>query len=184
MASLQDQLLNAGLIDNKKAKQMQKDKRKQTNVERRSKEPTVDEAKAAAEATRADKVARDRVLNQERQQQVQQKAIAAQIKQLIEGHSKPKREGKGEVDYHFTDGTKIKKMIVSQTVEKQVLHGVLVVAKLGDIYHLVPSVVANKIAQRDNRYLIPVINSSATAAAVSNEDDPYKDYVIPDDLMW
>ncbi|MDZ7923350.1 MAG: DUF2058 domain-containing protein [Marinagarivorans sp.] len=183
MASLQDQLLNAGLIDTKKAKQMQKDKRKQTNVERRSKEPTVDEAKAAAEAARAEKIARDKALNQERQEQAQQKAIAAQIKQLIEGHSKPKREGKGEVDYHFTDGTKIKKMIVSQMVEKQILNGVLVVAKLGDIYHLVPSVVANKIAQRDNSYLIPVINSTAAATA-PDEDDPYKDYVIPDDLMW
>ena len=183
MASLQDQLLNAGLIDTKKAKQMQKDKRKQTNVERRSKEPTVDEVKAAAEAARADKIARDKALNQERQEQAQQKAIAAQIKQLIEGHSKPKREGKGEVDYHFTDGTKIKKMIVSQTVEKQLLNGVLVVAKLGDVYHLVPSVVANKIAQRDERYLIPVIKTAA-AAATPDDDDPYKDYVIPDDLMW
>jgi hypothetical protein len=183
MASLQDQLLNAGLIDTKKAKQMQKDKRKQTNVERRSKEPTVDEAKAAAEVARSEKIARDKALNLERQEQAQQKAIAAQIKQLIEGHSKPKREGKGEVDYHFTDGTKIKKMIVSQTVEKQLLNGVLVVAKLGDVYHLVPSVVANKIAQRDERYLIPVIKID-TAAAISDDDDPYKDYVIPDDLMW
>lgn len=181
MASLQDQLLNAGLIDTKKAKQVNKEKRKKANVERRTKEPTVDEAKVAAEAARQEKVARDKALNREREEQAQQKAIVAQIKQLIQNHSKPKREGKGEVDYHFTDGTKIKKMIVSASVEKQLLNGVLVVSKIDDTYHLVPSVVANKIAQRDASFIIPVITS---AQVTPDDDDPYKDYLIPDDLMW
>jgi uncharacterized protein YaiL (DUF2058 family) len=52
MASLQDQLLKAGLIDTKKAKQANKEKRKETNVARRSNEEVVDEVKQSAEQAR------------------------------------------------------------------------------------------------------------------------------------
>ncbi len=43
MASLQDQLLKAGLVDEDKAKKANKAKRKQAKVDRRSKEKTVDD---------------------------------------------------------------------------------------------------------------------------------------------
>jgi len=55
MASLQDQLLKAGLIDTKKAKQANKEKRKETNVARRSSEEVVDEVKQSAEQARLKK---------------------------------------------------------------------------------------------------------------------------------
>lgn len=184
MASLQDQLLNAGLIDGKKAKKLNKDKRKQANVDRRSKDVKVDETKAAAEAARAAKIAKDKALNREREEQAQQKAIAAQIKQLIQNHSKPKfdRECKTEVEYNFTDGTTIKKMMVASTVQRQIVNGVLTITRLGEAYHLVPTVVADKIAQRDESFI--VVTNTEAVEEQADEDDPYKDYVIPDDLMW
>ena len=182
MKSLQDQLLNAGLIDTKKAKQANKEKRKKAKVERRSKDTEVDEAKAAVETAKAEKLARDRALNRQREEQAQQKAIAAQIKQLIQNHSKPKLEGAGEVQYNFTDGGKIKKMTVSSTVQRQIINGILTIVKLDNGYHLVPAMVADKIAQRDESFIV-VTNDSADAQT-ADEDDPYKDYVIPDDLMW
>lgn len=181
MPSLQDQLLKAGLVDNKKAKQVKKEKRKKANVERRSKDAVVDETKAAAEAARADKLAKDKALNHQREAAAQQKAIAAQIKQLIQNHHKPKIDGVGEVEYNFTDGTKIKKIIVSNQVQRQLINGILVIAKQDSSYYLVPSIVADKIAQRDESLLI---KAQATTEAVEDDDDPYKDYVIPDDLMW
>ncbi|WP_323814488.1 DUF2058 domain-containing protein [Cellvibrio sp. NN19] len=181
MASLQDQLLKAGLIDTKKAKQANKEKRKENNVARRSNEEKVDEVKQSAEQARLDKAERDRELNRQRDSEQQQKAIAAQIKQLIENHRQPKINGKEEVEYNFTDGKLIKKMRVSPLVLEQIVRGVLAVVKLGDGYEVVPRIVADKIAQRDAKFVV-VANTKADTKV--DEDDPYKDYVIPDDLMW
>jgi len=181
MASLQDQLLKAGLIDTKKAKQANKEKRKETNVARRSAEPVVDEIKQSAEQARLEKAERDRELNRQRDLELQQKAIAAQIKQLIENHKQPKQAGTEDVEYNFTDGKLIKKMRVSALVQEQIVRGVLAVVKLGENYELVPRIVADKIAQRDEKSV--VVANTKTQHQV-DEDDPYKDYVIPDDLMW
>lgn len=182
MASLQDQLLKAGLIDVKKAKQAKKEKRKETNVARRSAEPVVDEVKQQIELTRAEKAERDRELNRQRNEELQQKAIAAQIKQLIENHRQSKEAGQGDVEYNFTDGKLIKKIRVSAAVQQQIVRGQLAVVRLGEGYELVPRVVADKISLRDEKAVI-VANTKASAVQ-EDEDDPYKDYVIPDDLMW
>jgi uncharacterized protein YaiL (DUF2058 family) len=181
MASLQDQLLKAGLIDAKKAKQANKEKRKETNVARRSSEEVVDEVKQSAEQARLEKIERDRELNRQRDLELQQKAIAAQIKQLIENHRQSKGAGNGDVEYNFTDGKLIKKMRVSTLVLEQIARGLLAVVKLGEGYELVPRIVADKIAQRDDKFVV-VANTKQDNKV--DEDDPYKDYVIPDDLMW
>lgn len=182
MASLQDQLLKAGLIDVKKAKQAKKEKRKETNVARRSAEPVVDEVKQQIELTRAEKAERDRELNRQRNEELQQKAVAAQIKQLIENHRQSKEAGQGDVEYNFTDGKVIKKIRVSAAVQQQIIRGQLAVVRLGEGYELVPRIVADKISLRDEKAVI-VANTKASAVQ-EDEDDPYKDYVIPDDLMW
>ena len=181
MASLQDQLLKAGLIDNKKAKQANKEKRKETNVARCSAEPVVDELKQTAEQARLEKAERDRELNRQRDQEIQQRAIAAQIKQLIENHRQPKGAGNNDVEYNFTDGKLIKKIRVSPLVLEQIARGLLAVVRLGEGYELVPRIVADKIVLRDEKAVVVANVKSAQAA---DEDDPYKDYVIPDDLMW
>lgn len=181
MSSLKDQLLKAGLIDAKKAKQAAKEKRKEDNVARRDKN-AVDPVKQQLEQTKAEKQARDRELNRQRQEELQQKAIVAQIKQLITNHRQPKYTGGPEIEYHFTDGKRVKKMRVSTRVEKQLLNGQLAIAKLDETYELVPRVVADKIAQRDTSFVI-AINKPETPPP-ADEDDPYKDYQIPDDLMW
>src|SRR5690606_6181621 len=154
MASLQDQLLKAGLIDTKKVKQAKKEKRKETNVARRSAEPVVDEVKQQVELTRAEKAERDRELNRKRETELQQKAIAAQIKQLIQNHRQSKEAGKGEVEYNFTHGKLIKKIRVSPAVQQQIMRGQLAIVALGDNYELVPRVVGDKISQRDEKVVI------------------------------
>jgi uncharacterized protein len=181
MASLQDQLLKAGLIDTKKVKQAKKEKRKDTNVARRASEPIVDEVKQQVELDRAEKLERDRELNRKRVLELEQKAIAAQIKQLIENHRQPKDAGHDAVDYNFTHGKLIKKIRVSPLVREQIARGLLAVVKLGEGYELVPRIVSDKIAQRDAKAVV-VLNTKIVAKEA--EDDPYKDYVIPDDLMW
>lgn len=181
MPSLQDQLLKAGLIDNKKAKQVGKDKRKEQRVARRDKN-AVDTDKLAREQAIAEKQARDRELNRQRDEALQQKAIAAQIKQLITNHRQRKRGMGEEVEYHFTDDKRIKKMHVGTDINRQLANGQLAIVKLDGTYELVPRIVANKIAQRDPTFVV-ALNDGSSQERV-DEDDPYKDYQIPDDLMW
>lgn len=181
MTSLQDQLLQAGSIDSKKAKQAGKDKRKEQRVARRDKN-AVDTSKLEREQAIAEKQARDRELNRQREEALQEKAIAAQIKQLISNHRQNKR-GKGqEVEYHFTDQKRIKKMLVGSNINQQLANGQLAIVKLNDGYELVPRTVADKIAQRDESFIISLNDNSHEPGV--DEDDPYKDYQIPDDLMW
>lgn len=181
MASLKDQLLQAGLIDTKKAKQAAKDKRKETNVARRAPEPVVDEVKQKVEQDRAEKAERDRELNRQRVQELELKAIAAQIKQLIENHRQSKDAGQDAVEHNFSHGKLIKKIRVSPKVQQQIIRGLLAIVKLGEGYELVPRVVADKISQRD---ATAVVVANTKIDTQDDEDDPYKDYVIPDDLMW
>lgn len=181
MASLKDQLLQAGLIDPKKAKQAAKEKRKETNIARRAPEPVVDEVKQKVELDRAEKAERDRELNRQRVQEQELKAITAQIKQLIENHRQSKDAGHDAVDHNFTHGKLIKKIRVSPKVQQQVIRGLLAIVKLGEGYELVPRIVADKISQRDAAAVVAI---NTKIAVQDDEDDPYKDYVIPDDLMW
>lgn len=179
--SLQDQLLNAGLADAKKAKQLAKEKRKQARVARRSSVEIIDEDKEAARQTREEKVRRDRALNQELNEKARRKAINAQIKQLINNSRLAK--GKGDIGFNFTDGKKVKKLYVTALEQKQLSAGLLAIAKQGDQYEMVPRVVADKIAQRDSARVI-YCDADEEVALTEEEQDWYKDYEIPDDLMW
>jgi hypothetical protein len=46
---------------------------------------------------------------------------------------------------------------------------------------VIPTSVANKIAMRDEE---SIVDTQAASSDEVDEDDPYKDFVIPDDLMW
>ena len=179
MSSLQEQMLKAGLVDAKKAKQNQKDKRKAAKVQKKTKQEVVDETKLQAQKVREEKAAKDRELNAQRQAEVERKAIAAQIKQLIEMNVQSK--GGGDIAYNFTDGKQIKKLYVTAELQRLLTRGRLAIVKLGESYELVPTPVAEKIAERDSSAIVSLAEVSTEAA---EEDDPYADYQIPDDLMW
>jgi uncharacterized protein YaiL (DUF2058 family) len=177
MASLQDQLLNAGVIDKKKAKQIQKDKRKQAKQTPKGSEQ-IDSSKHRAQQALAERSQHDRDINQQRQKEVDKKAIFAQIIQLIKLNKVDRK--KGDIAYQFSDGKKIKKLYVTSILQNQLVRGQIVIVKLAESYELVPTAVAEKIKQRDDSVIV-LWNSKDTTQL---DDDPYADYQIPDDLMW
>lgn len=179
--SLQDQLLNAGLADKKKAKKIEKDKRKQAKQQRRSKEEVVDETRAQVKQARVDKAERDRALNDQKNAEAETKAIAAQVQQLIKVNLLP-RTG-AELDYNFTHNNKIKKILVDKTMLEQLSRGRLAIVLLGEKYEVVPVEVAEKIKLREPDKII-VCNERDSSHNEELEDDPYADFQIPDDLMW
>jgi len=178
MASLQDQLLKAGIVDKKKAKEIKKEQRKQAKQQPKG-SVQVDEAKEQAKRHLAEKSERDREMNRERQAEADKKAIHAQIIQLVNMNRVPR--GDGEITYQFTDGKKIKKLYVTATLQNQLVKGLLAITKLGESYELVPAAIAEKIRQRNESVVILLNVKEKTAV---DEDDPYADYQIPDDLMW
>ncbi|MBD2859412.1 DUF2058 domain-containing protein [Spongiibacter sp. KMU-158] len=177
MASLQEQLLKAGMADERKAKKIKQEQRK--TAKQNKGKTVVDETKVAAQQALADKAERDREINRQRNAEAEKKAIQAQIIQLIELNRVSRDQG--DIPYNFTDGKKIKKLHVTAKLQTQLVNGALAIVKLREQYELVPAVIAQKIQQRDESaiLLLNVFSSNGV-----EEDDPYADYQIPDDLMW
>lgn len=179
--SLQEQLLKAGLVKEKQLKKSNSEKRKQVKQQQHSKAGVVDEAKEAARLALAEKAERDRDLAREQNRVAANKAIAAQIKQIVLMNRQPKNNG--DIVYNFVDDKKIKSLHVDQTTINHLSQGRLAIVKLDDKYEIVPQKAALKIRQRDAA-IVMVCNTQTNAADGSNEDDPYADFKVPDDLMW
>ncbi|MFY9178412.1 MAG: DUF2058 domain-containing protein [Venatoribacter sp.] len=181
--SLQEQLLAAGLVDKNKAKKAAKELKRQDHLQRTGQENELDKAKAQAAQKLKEKAEQDKKLNAEREQEAQQRAIAAQVKQLVQSNAiKSTNAG---VKYQFVDGTKVKAIYVDQAIFDRLSRGQLAIIAL-DLpgekkYEVVALGVAEKIKQRKDNHFIYVAENTSAALA---EDDPYAAYQIPDDLMW
>lgn len=168
--SLQEQMLKAGLVNEKKLKKAKKGSKK-SRVQAR-------EAKAAVEENKAAQKERDQALNKQRDEEKLSKEIKAQVKQLITLNTI--EHGNGDIKYNFTDGTLVKSLYVTQEIRDQLSKGNLSIARLEESYAVIPTAVAKKIAERDQETVI----ENDVKEEVVEEDDPYAQYVVPDDLMW
>jgi len=178
MASLQDQFLKAGLVDKNKAKKLHQDKTQQKKIERRTGSESVDEARLAALEVQRKNAERARELNAQRDAAAAQKAVLAQIVQMVQTNRQSK--GVGDIAYYYTHGTKIDKIYVSAEVQKHLIAGRLVIVCLDGKTELIPRVIADKIAERDESLVVRVKKTSTEI----DEDDPYAAFQIPDDFTW
>jgi uncharacterized protein YaiL (DUF2058 family) len=178
MVSLQEQLMKAGLVDKKKVKVANQEKSKQQKIERRTGVTGVNETKEAVLEAQRQQAERARALNAERDAAAAQKAVAAQIAQMVKVNRQPK--GNGDIAYNFTLGTTIERIHVSDKVRGHLVAGRLAIVAHGGGFELVPRVIADKIAERAPDSVVRV----KKAEAVAGEDDPYKDFKVPDDFDW
>jgi uncharacterized protein YaiL (DUF2058 family) len=178
MASLQEQFLKAGLVDKNKVKLVNQDKNKQKKAERRTGTASVDETRLAALEAQRKNAERARELNAQRDAAAAEKAIAAQIVQMVQNNRQSK--GAGDIAYNFTYNNKIERLYVSAAVQAHLVAGRLVIICQGDARELVPRIIADKIAERDASLVVRVNKASTEIDA----DDPYAAFQIPDDLMW
>ena len=94
---------------------------------------------------------------------------------------------KGDIGFNFTDNNLIKKIFVDKLIQAQLISGRLAIARLvpdssgESVYAIIPANVADKIAQRDAE---SIVLNSALSQEEQDEDDPYADFKVPDDLMW
>jgi len=176
--SLRDQLLKAGLVNEKQAKQADRQKNKQQRMERKGQVEKDDTQRQAALKAQEEKASRDRELNRQQQEKADQKARTAQVKQLIERSRLPKI--KGEDYYNFVDDKKVKRIVVNGMLREKLSRGSLAIVRHEGGYEMIPREAALKIQERDPKRII-LLNTPTEAP---DEDDPYAAYQIPDDLMW
>lgn len=175
--TLQEQLLKAGLVTSKKAAKVQRTAKK-SRVQAR-------EAREAVEENKKAQLERDKQLSDQQKQAALAKEYKAQVKQLIEMNRIV--PAKGDIGFNFTDGSLIKKVYVDKTTQTQLISGRLAIARLAvdsngeSEYAIIPASVADKIAQRDAN---SIVLNSALSEEEQDEDDPYADFKVPDDLMW
>ena len=87
----------------------------------------------------------------------------------------------GDHPYQFTDHKKVKKIYLSSDNKVQLNQGYLAIVKVADQYDLVPEAIAEKIKARSPESVLFLHDRNKDRI---DEDDPYKDYPIPDDLEW
>ncbi len=179
--SLRDQLLKAGLVNEKQAKQADRQKKKQQKLENKGQIEIDEEQRQAALKAMAEKAARDLELNRQQQEKGAKKARDAQIKQLIEAHRLPRLDG--DDYYNFVDNKKVKRIAVNDQLRDKLSRGSLAIVRLEGKYEIIPLETALKIEERDANRII-LLNRKSEAEQKAEEEDPYKDFVVPDDLMW
>ncbi|WGS85810.1 DUF2058 domain-containing protein [Methylomonas sp. UP202] len=176
---LQAQLLKSGLANDAKAREVKAEKRKQDKLKRNNGVEIVDEIKLSAEQQRQQQIERDRELNRQRKMAEEQKALAAQIRQIVE-MNRIAQQADG-VAYHFTDDGKVKSVYVSDKVRTALVNGRAGIVRADNRYEIVPAEVARKIQTRDAG---PIVVLNQATQDLPAEDDPYAAYQIPDDLLW
>ncbi|MDJ0777699.1 MAG: DUF2058 domain-containing protein [Gammaproteobacteria bacterium] len=184
MSSLQEQLLKAGLVDEKKLAKAEQDKNRRANAARKKHGKKGAQPDPARQQAQNKKAQRDRELNQKRQQEARRKERAAQAKQMIDDNRQDR--SKGEIPFGFTYGKKVKKIYVTEAQRDQLVAGQLGIVTLvinheGRRFELVPKAVAEKIRERDEEFFVDL---GEPAKSEPDANDPYADYQVPDDLIW
>ncbi|MDQ7073819.1 MAG: DUF2058 domain-containing protein [Gammaproteobacteria bacterium] len=181
--SLRDQLLGAGLVSKDQANRSKAKARKKAGQMRKQKqagkETEVDQA--AAQRTKAieAKKAKDMALNRERELVKQKKALKAQVRDILRRGRK--NRDKASLLYNFVLGKVIKTVAVNAEQNDQLARGVLAIVVFDDRHHVISRQTADRLLGLDSK--LKVVMQSCDEE-LPEEDDPYADYQVPDDLNW
>lgn len=145
----QDQLLKAGLVNEKQVNKAKHEKRISNKQKKHSN--TTDTTSKIKQELAADKK-RNQELNRQLNKEKQQRERLAQVKQLVE-QNRLDKDDRGEA-YNFVDENKIKRIYVSDEIADQLSRGQVAIVKLGINYEVVPVKVARQIASRDKKTVL------------------------------
>lgn len=178
--SLREQLLKAGLVTEQQVQKAERaDRQKQFSAPRdRKKPPGPTPQQLAAQKAAAEKAAKDAELNRRKQEKLERRAKYAEIKQLVAAHQVPRVES--EDFYNFQSGNEIHRIEVNPELRRRLVAGDLAIVRCEGRFAFVPAAIGEQVGARVARALLHLNRPEAPPAA----DDPYKDYVVPDDLVW
>jgi uncharacterized protein YaiL (DUF2058 family) len=174
--SLREQLLAAGFGKKKTPEKKAPVQQAPAQAERKAREQ---HRIAQAEAAQVAKAARAQALQQRRQEEADRKERWTQIKQLIGQHRLPKLET--DEYFNFVSRGKVRRLAVDAQLRERIISGEVLIVRCEGKHDVVPRDIGECIRGYDAR---AVISLQGSPASVQSEDDPYKDYVVPDDLKW
>jgi len=179
MASLQEQLLKAGLGDEKKAKKIRKEKNKKNKAVRKNQESAdtslQDDIKVKKQAQAQLDADRNKVI----QEKIELKSEHGKVKQMIQQlHI---TDFAGELSFNYVLDNKVKTLSVDQPSYNALTRGQIGLCVLEGKSYVMPGIAIDKIRAVDEAYVLVLNENTATEV---EDDDPYADFQIPDDLMW
>jgi uncharacterized protein len=181
--SLRDQLLQAGLVSEKQVKQAEQSQKRQDFSDRKhvgKKDRNFREEQRQAELQKqaAAKAAKDAELNRKREEKAAAKARWAEIRQLVEQN----RIARPESDdyFNFVINGKVGRIAVDAPLRERIVRGEIVIVRCDGRYELVPAETGERIREREPRTVVNTADKPESAPV----DDAYKDFVVPDDLVW
>ncbi|MBE9568515.1 MAG: DUF2058 domain-containing protein [Proteobacteria bacterium] len=175
----QDQLLKAGIVSKKQVHKANQEKSRKNKQQRSKKDAGIDPARLKAQQAAERKAQHDRELNKRKEEQARQKAVSAEIDQLITKNTITRDEN-CDIAYNFEHRKKVQRIYINEEMKQQLLQRRSGIARIEGRYELVPVSIAEKIKQRNEKRII-LLEEEKTVVV---EDDPYADYQIPDDLTW
>jgi uncharacterized protein YaiL (DUF2058 family) len=178
--SLREQLLKAGLVSEQQARRAEREQKQQQYAAPRSKKkpPGPTPQQIAAQKAAAQKAARDAELNARKQAKLERRAKYAEIKQLVAAHQVARVET--EDFYNFQHGSEILRIAVTPELRARLVAGDLAIVRAEGRFAFVPAAIGEQVGARIEKALLHLNRPGAPPA----DDDPYKDYVVPDDLVW
>lgn len=180
MASLQDQLMKSGLINKQKAKQAQTEKRRKAKQKKKKGTIEVSDVQIAINEQKAQQKQQDLDKNRETQAQLDVRAAHGKLIQMIAQHCE--KNYQGEIDYHFTFENKVKRIAVNEKTQQGLIKGSLAICVLNDEFYLINKEAAAKLSEIDASVLV-ALHEKVEISEIE-EDDPYAEFAIPDDLIW
>jgi hypothetical protein len=181
--SLKDQLIKAGLVSRENANKP-RDKgpargraavppppRRNALPAREAAKPRPDNPPANKPQTASNKISPE--------EHAARKALFGKLRELVDKHKL--NDPAAEVAYNFLHGERIKRIYVTEVQRKALAAGELALVHIRNRSFLVPPAIGEEIAALDPAALV---DTKAEPADASNSDDPYKDFPVPDDLIW
>ena len=181
MASLQDQLMNSGLINKQKAKQAQTEKRRKAKQKKKKGSVEVSDVQVAIKEKAEAQKQKDLQKNQQTQEQLEQRAAHGKLIQMIAQHCE--KDYQGELDYHFTYDNKVKRIAVKPEIQKGLINGRFAICVLNEEFYLINKEAAQKLREIDESVLVALHDQSNNKEEEA-EVNPYAEFAVPDDLMW
>jgi len=181
--SLREQLLQAGLVSEKQVKQAEQSQKRQNFTDRKQvgkKDRNFREEQRQAELQKqaAAKAAKDAELNRKREEKAAAKARWAEIRQLVEQNRIPKPES--DDYFNFVINGKVGRIPVDALLRERIVRGEIAIVRCDGHYELVPAETGERVKEREPR---AVVNTSDKVESTP-VDEAYKDFVVPDDLVW
>jgi uncharacterized protein YaiL (DUF2058 family) len=181
--SLREQLLKAGLANERQSQEAERRQRQQRRERQqlpKGKRDVASDVELAARQAQLAKTARDQELSRRQKDEADQKARRAQIEQLIEQNRLPRPQT--DERYNFlVDDNKVGCIPVDASVRERLARGEIAIVRYHGRYELVPAETAARIRERDpHAVLVFGVATDSTPPA----DDGYSNFVVPEDLMW